>query len=65
DPKTGKASAGLFELKRFADDGSVDAVRVDEKSVDIIYDLQGRKVLNSSSLSKGIYVTNGKKFVVR
>lgn len=65
DPKTGKASAGLFELKRFADDGSVDAVKVDEKSVDVIYDLQGRKVLNSSSLSKGIYVTNGKKFVVR
>lgn len=30
-----------------------------------IYDLQGRKVGGNSKLPKGIYITNGKKFVVK
>ncbi len=35
------------------------------KNSETVYDLQGRRVTDSSQLPKGIYIVNGKKFVVR
>ena len=32
---------------------------------DVIYDVQGRRVADSQSLNKGIYIRNGKKFFVK
>ena len=32
---------------------------------DVIYDLNGRKVADNHALPKGIYIKNGKKFVVK
>lgn len=51
-------SISALELKRI-DDVSVD--QISTSSIDIIYDLMGRKV---SSPSKGIYVVNGRKMVL-
>ena len=51
-------SISALELKRI-DDVSVN--QISTSSIDIIYDLMGRKV---SSPSKGIYVVNGRKMVL-
>ena len=57
----GKTSAGVKGISR---DGK-------GKTTDAIYDLQGRRVANSSEfqgsnkLPKGVYIQNGKKFVVK
>ena len=32
---------------------------------DVVYDVQGRRVADSQSLNKGIYIRNGKKFFVK
>lgn len=42
----------------------VNDVTLDKNANDIIYDLQGRKVVNGQ-LPRGIYIKNGKKFIVR
>ena len=47
------------------DDESTDGIKIidaDEQNAVSIYDIQGRKV---ETLSKGIYIKNGKKFVVK
>lgn len=42
----------------------INDVTLDKNANDIIYDLQGRKVVNGQ-LPRGIYIKNGKKFIVR
>ena len=37
----------------------------DNVNNDVIYDLNGRKVADNHALPKGIYIKNGKKFVVK
>ena len=45
---------------------NIEAIAHSQSATDhSIYDLQGRKVGGNSKLPKGIYITNGKKFVVK
>ncbi len=37
-------------------------VNVEKKNADVIYDLQGRRVVNAT---KGLYIMDGKKVVVK
>ena len=42
-----------------------DDIRVNDNREGSLYDLQGRKLSDNSRLPKGIYIINGKKFVVK
>ena len=52
----------------FADDAtgisSASLMNNEERSASGVYDLQGRKMDNASSLKKGVYIINGKKVVL-
>lgn len=52
----------------FADDAtgisSASLMNNEERSASGVYDLQGRKIDNASSLKKGVYIINGKKVVL-
>lgn len=71
DNETGRALPAIKELKNFrSNDSAIKEVRDErqesgsEKQDGIIYDLQGRKVADNTSLSslrQGIYIYNGKK----
>ena len=71
DNETGRALPAIKELKNFrSNDSAIKEVKDErqesgsEKQDGIIYDLQGRKVADNTSLSslrQGIYIYNGKK----
>ena len=42
----------------------INQLRIDD-SQSIIYDLQGRRVLNTENLKSGLYIINGKKTVIK
>ena len=65
NPTTGKVSDALFELKRFLDDGSVDEIVAEQNGERQYFDILGRKVDVSNGLQSGIYISNGKKLIVR
>jgi hypothetical protein len=50
DPEAYKQASGVYELK------------VDKKVAGVIYDLMGRKV---SKMHKGLYIKDGKKYIVK
>ena len=60
-----KAAEGWNEFKNIIEYNfsAIHAITVDGKSSNI-YDLQGRKVTDSQ-LSRGIYIMNGRKYVVK
>ena len=51
----------FFFIEDNVTDGIEDII-MNDKQIDIIYDLQGRRVLNTDNL-KGIYIINGKKTI--
>ena len=69
DNSTGKAMGAITILKNFLDDNSagISGVIADDlSSSDNIYTLSGIRVSNSADcLSRGIYITQGKKILVR
>ncbi len=63
----GDASANEFDAS-FSDGGvitSINAATLFDDNDGDIYDLSGRKMNDSKSLPKGVYVKNGKKYVVK
>ena len=63
----GDASANEFDAS-FSDGGvitSINAATLFDDNDGDIYDLSGRKINDSKSLPKGVYVKNGKKYVVK
>ena len=46
------------------DDAAVDGVFVDEDE-QVVYDLNGVRILNTENLEKGIYIVGGKKVVIK
>ena len=56
-----------FIVKLKLDDTSAigDGIRHETPADNAIYDLQGRRVTQSGKLPKGIYVQQGRKFVVK
>ena len=58
-------NAAKNALFRFSDDAATgirDMAPAVEKSGDVIYDLQGRKV---EKTTRGVYIVNGKKLLVK
>lgn len=51
-----------LNVEKYSDDSSVTAVDVASDSRNVYYDLTGRKISNPS---KGIYIVNGKKVLVK
>ena len=63
--KTGKALAALYELKSFADNSSsVSNVTVAPQTDNAWYSLDGRRQTGKLS-TKGIYINNGRKVIVK
>ena len=55
----------VIKLKKDDTSGIGNSVVPETVADDAIYDLQGRRMTQSGSLPKGIYVKNGRKFVVK
>ncbi len=66
DPGSPKQAPALFTISFPGVDGTTDIKAVDRPIVEdgVIYNLQGVR-MNSDNLPKGIYIKNGKKFVVK
>ena len=47
------------------DAAGVEYVELKAQKSEIIYDLQGRKVLDTENLKGGVYIVNGKKVVMK
>ncbi len=69
DNETGKAMSALYVLKDFLGNSSgIENVSSDCHREGTVYDIQGRKVAEDhipATLPKGIYIQNGKKFIVK
>ena len=66
------AEARSIRMRIIGENGEDDATGIDNlESTDndgkttIIYDLQGRKVLNTETVQEGVYIINGKKVVIK
>lgn len=63
--KTGKALAALYELKTFAgDDTGIHGIEADRQLDNTWFTLDGRK-LTVKPTKRGIYIHNGKKYIIR
>ena len=60
---SGTDGVTLWAYQTEASSTGIADVKIDNVTNDAIYDLQGRRV--SNPLRKGIYIRNGKKFIVR
>jgi len=61
--QSGTDGVTLWAYQTEASSTGIADVKIDNVTNDAIYDLQGRRV--SNPLRKGIYIRNGKKFIVR
>lgn len=59
-------SAKMFSFMMFDDDANaVEAVFEDDAENDAIYSIDGRKIHSTESLSRGVYIVNGKKVFIK
>ena len=74
DSRSGVAAAEArsIRLRIIGENGEDDTTGIDNlESTDndgkttVIYDLQGRKVLDAETLQEGVYIINGKKVVIK
>ena len=74
DSRSGAAAAEArsIRMRIIGENGEDDTTGIDNlESTDndgkttVIYDLQGRKVLNTETLQEGVYIINGKKVVIK
>ena len=74
DSRSGVAAAEArsIRMRIIGENGEDDATGIDNlESLDndgkttVIYDLQGRKVLNTETVQEGVYIINGKKVVIK
>lgn len=66
--QTGKVTPAFYKLKAFAPTTGIQTVEVPVTKTPGVFDMQGRKVadaVDARSLPSGIYISNGKKVVVR
>ena len=64
DNETGRAMSAITELVKFAPSTAISATKADIPQASPIYDLQGRPITSRPSVP-GIYVSNGRKVVIR
>ena len=67
--KLGEAASGVRQfVLNFGDEASGISATLNDKGEmrnDKVYDLQGRQLSNNSQIKKGLYISNGKKFLVK
>ena len=62
--KTGKALAALYEMKNFVGTSGIQGVRTESERSDDWYSIDGRK-LTGKPTTRGIYINNGKKMIIK
>ena len=74
DSRSGAAAAEArsIRMRIIGENGEDDTTGIDnlestgnDGKTTVIYDLQGRKVLNTETLQEGVYIINGKKVVIK